>query len=149
MSSDCLPGTAYKPLQQLELRGLFCVTSILWITTCIHWLVKHRLLKNNCFCKMCEVLMNFVKKANVKDKYRWQCKRCRGGTSIREGSFFIRSHLSLNQVIIIVYYLCYDLSKKDIARKAGLGPRSTHALLISVTSAGICVSRTTSITQRL
>ena len=40
------------------------------------------------------------------DGVRWKCtkKQCRKEYSIRKGSFFERSHLSIKQILLIMYY---------------------------------------------
>lgn len=97
--------------------------------TCIHWLVRHRLLKNSCFCRNCDIPMSFVKKKSVADGYRWQCKRCRCGSSIKSNSFFALSHLLLNKIIIIIYCWCYGVRQSNIVRKAGLRAHSRHTII--------------------
>jgi hypothetical protein len=90
---------------------------------CIRWLAKRRLLRNSV---LCQIPMSFVRKMDLTDGYRWKCKTCSRVISIRNDSFFSGSHLSLQQILLIIYGWAKDYAQKDIAHEAKLGQHSTH-----------------------
>jgi hypothetical protein len=69
---------------------------------------------------------SFVRKMDLTDGYRWKCKTCSRVTSIRNDSFFSGSHLSLQQILLIIYGWAKNYAQKDIAHEAKLGEHSTH-----------------------
>jgi hypothetical protein len=46
---------------------------------------------------------------DLTDGYRWKCKTCSRVTSIRNDSFFSGSHLSLQQILLIIYGWAKDI----------------------------------------
>lgn len=70
---------------------------------CIQWLAKRRLLHNSYMCASCLIPMSFLQRSQSSDGYRWKCKKCDTAASLRIDSFFARSHLSLEQILIIMY----------------------------------------------
>lgn len=70
---------------------------------CIQWLVKRRLLHNSYMCIGCSIPMSFLQRSQSSDGYRWKCKKCDTAASLRIDSFFARSHLSLEQILAIMY----------------------------------------------
>lgn len=95
----------------------------------IIWLARRLLLKNRSLCERCYIFMNFVKKTELCDGYRWQCRQCRKSASIRTASFFSRSHLSLDQIVLIIYGWCRDMTQRNISHEARLGEHSTHTIV--------------------
>ncbi|EFA07042.2 hypothetical protein TcasGA2_TC010016 [Tribolium castaneum] len=73
------------------------------ITDSIRWCARHRLIHNSLRCAPCEEPMSFVVRHQLGDGFRWQCKICGASSSLRKDSFFSRSHLSLEQIVTIVY----------------------------------------------
>ncbi|KAA3670442.1 uncharacterized protein DEA37_0003830 [Paragonimus westermani] len=55
--------------------------------------------------------MSFVKKARYGDGYIWKCpnKQCNKEVSIRKGTFFEGSHLSIATIIRFTYYWAYEM----------------------------------------
>jgi hypothetical protein len=45
----------------------------------------------------------------MENGYRWKCKTCSRVTSIRNDSFFSGSHLSLQQILLIIYGWAKDI----------------------------------------
>ena len=44
------------------------------------------------------------RRADVKDGLCWQCPGCKGRKSIREGSYFSKSHLTLQEWFILIFF---------------------------------------------
>ncbi|XP_072030239.1 uncharacterized protein, partial [Amphiura filiformis] len=65
------------------------------------------------------------------DKYLWSCRRRVGGKqvskeiSIREGSIFEDSNLTIAEVIQFIYWWCCGLTQTQIKMQMGLNPTTT------------------------
>lgn len=84
---------------------------------CLEWLAKRRLVRNELQCPTCGILCAYVAFAQGIDGRRWAC-RCGFRKSVRDGSFFTGSHLSLKQIVIAVYCWCYDLPQTFMKHEA-------------------------------
>ena len=71
----------------------------------ISFVKSHNLIKSQRRCSICKSRMNFQADSTTMDEFRWRCKnsRCRKTRSIRANSFFDNSHLSIKQIIFIIY----------------------------------------------
>ena len=85
----------------------------------LEWLARHRLVRNSFLCADCNVEFCLNKRESGIDGYRWQCSGCKKQRSVREGSFFSRSHLPLESIIIIMYGFARDFPQNIIAIEAG------------------------------
>ncbi len=57
------------------------------------------------------------------DKYSWWCRQCKTRKSIRDGSFFSRSKLELDQWIIIIFFWAREQPVGDAAELVGVSER--------------------------
>jgi hypothetical protein len=78
---------------------------------CMMWLARRRLLGNRYNCVHCNVPCTLVSYQQRLDGKRWICSPCKTSKSIREGSFFCKSHLQLKQIIRIVYCWAYGMTR--------------------------------------
>ena len=85
----------------------------------LEWLARHRLVRNSFLCADCNAEFRLNKRESGIDDYRWQCSGCKKQRSVREGSFFSRSHLPLESIIIIMYGFARDFPQNIIAIEAG------------------------------
>jgi len=85
----------------------------------IIWLAKRRLLKNTSLCGNCNILRSLVENPGRSDHYLWRCRLCRSSQSIRKDSFFERSHLPLQQIIIFIYCWAQSFFLKTANRECG------------------------------
>ena len=69
----------------------------------IEWLKRKNLILTHADCSKCGSSTNFVKR---KKSYVWRCpkKGCQSELSMRDGSFFSGSHLSLNEIVELTYW---------------------------------------------
>lgn len=58
------------------------------------------------------------KRSDVTDGVSWWCSRCKGRKSIREGSFFSKSRLTLQKWLIVLYMWARQYPVKDAAEEA-------------------------------
>ena len=69
----------------------------------LQWLVKCRLIKNSMYCDTCQRQFGLNAYQDATDGYRWYCKGCKQRRSVREGSFFSQSRLTLQKFICYIY----------------------------------------------
>ena len=73
----------------------------------IEFFMKKKVLKQNMNCE-CGSEMKLNKRKDSHDSYYWRCK-CKKKKSIRSGSFFEKSNLSLSKIFLIIFlYLKFD-----------------------------------------
>lgn len=85
----------------------------------IKWCVRRKLLKNNSSCENCNIPMTFIRsKRSIADGYTWGCRKCKKTRSLRKGSVFEGSHLTLSQILIIMYGWASERSQEYVAREA-------------------------------
>ncbi|XP_033115653.1 uncharacterized protein LOC117115817 [Anneissia japonica] len=79
----------------------------------IQWCRKYGLLAENLLCSICQAHCKEQIGISCRDGVRWRCSntKCRKIFNIRKGSFFEKSHLSLFQIIALVYWWCADSRK--------------------------------------
>ena len=66
----------------------------------LNWLAKRRLIKNCMLCVCGGVVTYLQKRIKCQDGFMWEC-HCRKYKSTRNGSFFEKSGLPLNKIILI------------------------------------------------
>ncbi|XP_063957340.1 uncharacterized protein LOC129263642 isoform X1 [Lytechinus pictus] len=72
------------------------------LLTCLQWLAKRRLISNTYICPKCSQNCTFQPRRDRTDKYNWTCNPCNFKKSLREGSFFAGSHLSLPTILQLI-----------------------------------------------
>ncbi len=86
----------------------------------ISWLMREGFLFDNMRCERClpPMLLQHNPSFSV-DRWCWRCPRqtCRSKISVRDGSFFSRSHLSLRELILIVINFAAESSISGTARR--------------------------------
>ena len=55
---------------------------------------------------------------DVTDKVSWRCQQCKGWKTIREGSFFHKSHLPLQKWFVLMYWWAREYPVSDAAMEA-------------------------------
>ena len=78
---------------------------------------KQGLIANNYLCSKCNVDMTVAPIETVIDKYAWRCKKCRSRKSIRRGTWFSNSHLSLSSILQLTFFWCDKLERRIIRRE--------------------------------
>ena len=78
-------------------------------------------------CTICGSEMKLVVIGDRPDGYAWECrkqmngKRHRCGSSIREGSWFEKANLTIEEVLKFTYWWCQDLNQWQIKQQLQLG----------------------------
>jgi hypothetical protein len=89
----------------------------------IRWLIRERFLHNNMICDRClsPCILQHSPSFSV-DHWCWRCTRedCRSKISVRDGSFFANSHLSLRKLIKIAINFVANSSINGTADRLGI-----------------------------
>ncbi|KFD57715.1 hypothetical protein M514_01385 [Trichuris suis] len=86
-------------------------------------LQENKLLKPFMDCEACHSSMNWTKHCRGKDGFAWRCQttncpRYKATASIRTGSFFAHSNISLKKWMHVIYLWCERVAQKDAAERA-------------------------------
>ena len=84
----------------------------------MRWLASRRLLCNIRICSGCGNLCQLQNYQHGLDGKRWSCEPCGYRKSIRDGSFFSRSHMSLKKIVLMVYCWAQDMPQDVTMREA-------------------------------
>ena len=66
----------------------------------------------------CAALMVKRRRSDVSDGVSWWCPHCKGRKSIRDGSFFAKSRLTLQKWLILMYFWVREYPVGDAAEEA-------------------------------
>ncbi|GAB1610002.1 uncharacterized protein LOC115214241 [Argonauta hians] len=88
--------------------------------TVIRWLAARRLLRNTLDCPHCGSPCRFTRYAEGLDGYRWRCNGHKFTKSIRFGSFFEKSHISLKNLVLLIYLWAHDYPQGVIQGETGI-----------------------------
>jgi len=88
--------------------------------SCLQWLASPGLIRNTMACAACGRPCSLVSHGGSIDGRRWRCRPCMTRKSVRDGSFFSDSHLSLRQLILVVYCWAHDMPQTAIMHEASL-----------------------------
>ena len=66
----------------------------------------------------CGVPMVERPRNDVSDGFSWWCRQCKGRKSIRDGSFFSKSHLPLQKWFILIFWWSHEYPVTDAAKVA-------------------------------
>lgn len=114
-------------MREEEWRMLSLTRDIQNVDLSMQWLAKRRLLKNGLMCITCDVQCYLGAYNQGSDGFRWACPDCNFRKSIRFGSFFARSHLSLATIIIIIY--CFAMDYPQDVTKHETGVAGDHVIV--------------------
>ena len=91
------------------------------------WLKQDGLLAASRACSICASEMKWAECMDRSDGYLWKCqkqlngKRHQSEKSIREGSWFEKSNLTIEEVLKFTYWWCQDMKQWQIKQQLGLG----------------------------
>ena len=89
----------------------------------INWCMKEELIARERVCGHCSEQMECTDRS---DRYKWECRRQIGGKrhkvemSIRKGSWFENSNLSLEEVLKLTYWWCRDVKQEEICHELNI-----------------------------
>jgi transposase-like protein len=83
--------------------------------SCIEWLASRRLIHNSFLCPRCNNHGRLNTYKQHVDGHRWMCNQCNVSRSVRYGSFFTKSHLSMRTLVQMIYAWQKNDLQADIA----------------------------------
>ena len=92
----------------------------------IEWLISEGLIRRSQLCPQCNNEMKIVTCNDQSDGLKWECrvqssaKRHRTELSIRTGSWFAQSNMTLEEILKFTYWWCQDLEQSQITRELRL-----------------------------
>ena len=87
----------------------------------IDFLQQKHLLASNRVCSNCGTAMGLRQKSDVSDGCIFRCGSCKTTKSLRAGSFFSKSKLSLQQWLVLLYWWVREYPVTDAAEEARVG----------------------------
>ena len=77
-------------------------------------------MRNTVTCGVCAQPASLVAYNEGLDGKRWSCRGCNWRQSIRQGSFFSGSHLTLQEIILLMYFWAHDAPQTTMAHETGI-----------------------------
>ena len=96
----------------------------------IKWLMDEKLIASKQMCERCGEEMSLVECSDRSDGYRWECRKQDKGrrhkftVSIRKGSWFAESNLTIEEVLKYTYWWTQGLDQCQIRRQLKLNPNT-------------------------
>ena len=84
----------------------------------ISYLQQRHLLADSQTCVNCTIPMDLGKKADISDGCIFRCSTCKMTKSLRAGSFFSKSKLTLQKWLVMIYWWVRDYPVSDAAEEA-------------------------------
>ena len=84
----------------------------------IDYLRQHHLLAGSSTCSRCAVPMTQRPRNDVSDKFSWWCPQCKTRKTIRDGSFFSKSRMSLQKWMILMHCWARNYPLSDAAEES-------------------------------
>ena len=103
----------------------------------IDFLERQNLLASQVWCEACNELMSFAKYGKTKDGYSWRCQtrtcqKFKLTTTIRAGSIFENSNLTLQKFLHVLYLWCIQESQQNAADLTGVDRRAVGNIFTSI-----------------
>ncbi|XP_014783956.1 uncharacterized protein LOC106879048 [Octopus bimaculoides] len=94
------------------------------IDAAVTWLAKHRLISNSIVCPTCGEPCTVVRYQQSCDGRQWGCAKDRFIMSIRKGSIFAGSHISLSKLIWLMYLWSREHQQIEMSHETDVGERT-------------------------
>jgi len=109
-------GVSYPKLSKVNLRWI--IEKNASADEHLKFLAFNGLLKNKRECQKCLLPMSLRKKNNKSDGILWMCSSCASAKSIREGSMFANTKLSIFTLLLLLYMWTNDFQNKHASAEA-------------------------------
>jgi len=103
----------------------------------VEWCRDKRLITSHHTCRHCRIPLSLIKDTDSPDGMTWRCKSCRIKESIRKDSLFYASHMSISQILELLYWFSIKLPVTQAAHECGINPNT--AVEYYKIFRGICV----------
>ena len=87
----------------------------------IDFLQQKHLLASSMVCSRCNTAMTLRQKSDISDGSIFRCGSCKTTKSLRTGSFFSKSKLTLQQWLVLLYWWVREYPVTDAAEEAKVG----------------------------
>ena len=104
---------------------------------------------NQVVCHQCRMLHVLGMNNSCIDGFHWHCPGCRTRKSVRQGSFFAKSHLPIWKVVMLLYFWANDEPQDRVCAELSISPRSKYFFVsfayisgrtfVMITRARVCV----------
>ena len=99
----------------------------------INWMKEKKLLPREVKCELCEETLNWTKNKSSRDMYAWRCmsKNCskyKHTISIRKGTIFSQSKITLQQWIHVIFCWTSEMNEKLTTSFTNISERSIQEL---------------------
>lgn len=91
----------------------------------VSYLQHRQLLADSQTCVNCGIPMSLRKKLDISDGLIFRCGICKTTKSLRAGSFFHKSKLTLQKWLVLLYWWVRDYPVSDAAQEAQVGRDTT------------------------
>jgi len=98
------------------------------------WLLEEGLIARKRLCPVCSEEMHWVACNDRSDGFKWECrkiinsKRHKSTVSIRKGSWFEQSNMTLEEILKFTYWWCQGLDQEQIKKQLKIIP-NTYVLI--------------------
>ena len=92
----------------------------------IEWLAQNGLIRNQRDCYYCFDSMVLLSASDRSDGVKWYCNTCKVENSIRQDSFFSKSHLPITKLLEILYWWTLDCNLETVSKEIEV---SEHSLV--------------------
>ena len=82
---------------------------------------RYNLLAVNKTCCRCNIAMREASRRDVSDGICWWCPQCKTRKSIREGSFFSKSRLTLQKWLLMIHFWAWQYPVTDTFQQIQIG----------------------------
>lgn len=111
-------------MEGMNLRKLLRMEHQLSPLEYIKWLQECGLLADKYVCSKCVCEMVLGVKSESSDGYVWRCFKCKTSRSVRCGSWFAKSKLSLKNIVLFTYMWVHKFSHVQVMRETGMSSRT-------------------------
>ena len=95
----------------------------------ISFLWSKRLLARSKTCQRCGIPMHEASRSDITDGVRWRCHQYKTSRSIRDGSFFSKSRISLQKWLLLMYLWARNYPARDVVQEAEIDKNTACDIL--------------------
>ena len=92
----------------------------------VEWLIEEDMIAKTQVCDLCGSEMKLLKYEDRSGGYKWECRRQFNGKrhkvekTLRKGSWFEQSNMTLEEILKFTYWWCQDLDQAQIKHELGI-----------------------------
>ena len=105
---------------------------------CIRWCMDQGLIASERVCGHCDKPMKLVECQDRSDGYKWECRRQEAGkrhkteVSIRQGSWFEKSNMTIEEILKLTYWWCCDVKQEQMRHELNLASNTDEKVQIKL-----------------